>query len=65
MSNKATSSKRSVRLVPTLITPGLVGGVAAFAAQFYRRPIQTFNGLLHTGMLLDDARERTNAEVIS
>jgi pimeloyl-ACP methyl ester carboxylesterase len=59
MPNKATSSKRSVPLVPTLITLGLVGGVAALAAQFYRRPIETFNGLLRAGMLLAGAREET------
>jgi pimeloyl-ACP methyl ester carboxylesterase len=60
MSNKSTSPKRIVPLVPTLITLGLAGGVAAFAAQFYRRPTETFNGILRTRMLLMGAREETS-----
>ena len=41
MSNKSTSPRRIVPLVPTLVTLGLAGGVAAFAAQFYRRPTES------------------------
>ncbi|MHB8599244.1 MAG: alpha/beta fold hydrolase [Ktedonobacteraceae bacterium] len=57
MSARLASSKKTVPLVPALVTLGLVGGVAASTVQFYRHPTETFNSLLRTRMLLTGARE--------
>ncbi len=53
------SQKRSLSLVPTLLTLATVGGATMLAIQLYRHPQETTNRLQRLGLLLTGAHEET------
>lgn len=62
MSTKSPSTRKPFPVVPALLSLGgigTLGAVTAFAIQFYRRPLETFNTLSQLRLWMSGAREET------